>query len=139
MQLGNEGSLRALPLPFDPCGWSRLGSPCALVFFVASIRAAGQCFSWPCRGFPFPAVGSLSIFAIETLLGLHGAELPSWWDSAKRELEIIAKPLGLLHESLLSVRSFLAPCAQKLATTLCPCNTSPAVCHFVLVAACRFL
>ena len=24
--------------------------------------------------------GSLSIFAIETLLALHGAELPSWWD-----------------------------------------------------------
>ena len=49
-------------------------------FFVASIRAAGQCFSWPRRGFPLPAVGSLSIFAIETLLALHGAELPSWWD-----------------------------------------------------------
>ena len=54
--------------------------PPALVFFVASIRAAGQCFSWPRRGFPLPAVGSLSIFAIETLLASHGAELPSWWD-----------------------------------------------------------
>ena len=52
-------------------------APPALVFFVASIRAAGQCF---CRGFPLVAVGSLSIFAIETLLALHGAELPSWWD-----------------------------------------------------------
>ena len=54
--------------------------PPTLVFFVASIRAAGQCFSWPRRGFPLPAVGSLSIFAIETLLALCGAELPSWWD-----------------------------------------------------------
>ena len=27
----------------------------------------------------FRLVGSLSIFAIETLLALHGAELPSWW------------------------------------------------------------
>ena len=25
-------------------------------FFVASIRAAGQCFSWPRRGFPLPAI-----------------------------------------------------------------------------------
>ena len=54
--------------------------PPALVFFVASTRAAGQCFSWPRRGLPRPAVDSLSIFAIETLLALHGAELPSWWD-----------------------------------------------------------
>ena len=43
------------------------GGP-ALVFFAASIRAAGQCFLWPRRGFPLVAVGSLSIFAIETLL-----------------------------------------------------------------------
>ena len=60
-------------------------------------------------------------------------------NSAKRELEIIAKPLRLLHESLLSGRSFLTRCAQKLATTLCPCSLSPAVCQFVLVAARRFL
>ena len=51
---------------------------------------------------------SLSIFAVETLLALRGAELPSWRGvAAKRELEIIAKPLGLLHETLLSGRSFL--------------------------------
>ena len=60
-------------------------------------------------------------------------------NSAKRELEIIAKLLRLLHESLLSGRSFLTPCAQKLATTLWPCSLSPAVCQFVLVAARRFL
>ena len=59
-------------------------------------------------------------------------------NSAKRELEIIAQPLRLLHESLLSGRSFLTFCAQKLATTLCPCSLSPA-CQFVLVAARRFL
>ena len=49
-------------------------APPALVFFVGC-RAM---FLWP--RFPVPAVGSLSIFAIETLLALHGAELPSWWD-----------------------------------------------------------
>ena len=59
-------------------------------------------------------------------------------NSAKRELEIIAKPLGLLHEALLSGRSFLAPCAQQLAATLCPCNISLAACQFVLFAARRF-
>ena len=63
----------------------------------------------------------------------------TYCNSAKRELDIIAKPLRLLHESLLSGRSFLTPCAQKLATTLCPCSLSPAVCQFVLVAARRFL
>ena len=60
--------------------------PRALVF-LALIRAAGQCFSWPRRGFHlkkaaavhFRLVGSLSILAIETLLALRGAELPSWW------------------------------------------------------------
>ena len=44
-------------------------------------------------------------------------------NSAKRELEIIAKPLRVLREALLSGRSFLAPCAQKLATTLCALAT----------------
>ena len=64
----------------------------------------------------FRLVGSLSIFAIETLLASRGAELPSWWGAlqlSRREREIIAKPLKLLHEALLSGRSFLAPCAQK--------------------------
>ena len=82
------------------------------------------------------------IFAIETLLACTALNFQAGGtccNSAKRELEIIAKPLRLLHESLLSGRSFLAPCAQKLATTLCPCSLSPAVCQFVLVAARRFL
>ena len=86
----HEGRLGALPLPLGPCGRSRLGSSRARLFFLALMRAAGQCFSWPRRGFPLPAIkkaaavhfrlaGSLSILAIETLLALHGAELPSWW------------------------------------------------------------
>ena len=50
----------------------------------------------------------LSTFAVETLLALSGAELPSWRGvAAKRKLEIIAKPLGLLHEALLNGRNFL--------------------------------
>ena len=77
-------------------------APPALVFFVASIRAAGQCFC-----------GRAVVF--------------HFWR------------LRLLHESLLSGRSFLTPCTQKLATTLCPSSLSPAVCQFVLVAARRFL
>ena len=53
-------------------------------------------------------IRSLSTFAVETLLALRGAELPSWRGvAAKHELEIIAKPLGLLHEALLSGHSFL--------------------------------
>ena len=88
-------------------------------------------------------LGSLSTFAVETLLALHGAELPSagggCCNPAKRELEIIAEPLGLLHEALLSGSNFLAPCAQKLAATLCPCNMLLAACPFVLIAARRFL
>ena len=65
-------------------------------------------------------IRSLSTFPVETLLALR--------TSAKHELDIIAKPWGLLHEALLSGRSLLAPCAQKLAATLCPCN--------ILLAAC---
>ena len=71
-------------------------------------------------------IRSLGTFAVETLLALR-----SWWGrctSAKHELDIIAKPWELLHEALLSGRSLLAPCAQKLAATLCPCN--------ILLAAC---
>ena len=74
---------------------------------------------------PFRLVGSLSIFAIETLLTLRGAELRSWWGrctSAKHELGIIAKPWGLLHEALLSSpRNYSLPL------------------QFVLFAARRFL
>ena len=75
-------------------------------------------------------IRSLSTFAVETLLALRGAELRSWGRcaSAKHELDIIAKPWGLLHKALLSGRSLLAPCAQKLAANLCPCN--------ILLAAC---
>ena len=116
-------------------------APPALVSFVASIRAAGQCFC-----------GRAVVFHFRRLARAFSRSKRSWLctaqnfqaggtccNSAKRELEIIAKPLRLLHESLLSGRSFLTPCAQKLATTLCPSSLSPAVCQFVLVAARRFL
>ena len=99
-----------------------------------SFPPARACFSWPRRCFGLPQrfscravvfhfrqsrrrgslssslhlIRSLSTFAVETLLALRGAELPSWRGvAAKRELKIIAKPLGLLHEALLSGRSFL--------------------------------
>ena len=107
-----------------PSGRASAGGPglvssCERVFFVAP--SLPQRFSWPRRGFPLPAIKkarsfssslrlirSLSIFTVETLLALRGAERPSWRGvAAKRELEIIAKPLGLLHEALLSGRSFL--------------------------------
>ena len=73
-------------------------------------------------------IRSLSTFPVETLLALRGAEHCT---SAKHELDIIAKPWGLLHEALLSGRSLLAPCAQKLAATLSRslladfCSSSP--------------
>ena len=108
----------------------------AVVFHFRQSRKRGT-FSSSLR-----LIRSLSTFAVETLLALRGAELPTCGpccNSAKRELEIIAKPLGLLHEALLSGRSFLAPCAQKLAAALCPCNVLLAACQFVLFAARRFL
>ena len=94
-------------------------------------RAAGQCFSWP-RGF---SRSKRSWLCAAQNFQAGG----TCCNSAQRELEIIAKPLRLLRESLLSGRSFLAACAQKLATTPCPCSLSPAICQFVLVAARRFL
>ena len=113
------------------------GGP-ALVFFAASIRAAGQCFC----GRAVAGGGRLSEhFRDRNALGCTAQNFQAGGtccNSAKRELEIIAKPLRLLREPLLSGRSFLTPCAQKLATTLCPCSLSPA-CQFVLVAARRFL
>ena len=133
----NEGSLGALPLPLASCGWPRLGSSGACFFRGLDPGCRAMCFA----AAPWFST-SLSIFAIETLLACTALNFQAGGtccNSAKRELEIIAKPLRLLHESLLSGRSFLAPCAQKLATTLCPCSLSPAVCQFVLVAARRFL
>ena len=102
-------------------------------------------FSWPRSGLPgnvFVAApwfstsgGRLSEhFRDRNALGF--VRTAQNFQAAKRE--IIAEPLRLLHESLLSGCSFLTPCAQKLATTLCPCSLSPAVCQFVLVAARRF-
>ena len=52
-----------------------------------------QRFSWLRRGFPLPAIKK--------------ARQPFVIRERQRELEIIAKPLGLLHEALLSGRSFL--------------------------------
>ena len=135
LQQPHEGSLGALPLPLGPCGWSRacffrgLDPGCRAMFFVAA--------PWFSTG-----GGRLSEhFRDRNALGCTAQNFQAGGtccNSAKRELEIIAKPLRLLREPLLSGRSFLTPCAQKLATTLCPCSLSPA-CQFVLVAARRFL
>ena len=92
--------------------------PSARACFSWPPRCVGlpQRFSWPRCGFPLPAIKKArQPFVIITLdplsehfRGLRGAELPSWRGvAAKRELEIIAKPLGLLHDALLSGRSFL--------------------------------
>ena len=65
----------------------------AVVFHFRQSRRRGSLSS------SLRLIRSLSTFAVETLLALRGAELPSWRGvAAKRELEIIAKPLGLLHE-----------------------------------------
>ena len=121
-----EQSLGALPLPLGPCGWSRLGSSRARLFFL-----------WPRSGLPGNVFrGRAVVFHHRrSALSAFSRSKRSWLcatqnfqaggtccNSAKRELEMIAEPLGLLHEALLSGRSFLAPCAQKLAATLCPCN-----------------
>ena len=74
-------------------------------------------------------IRSLSTFAIETLLALRGAELRSWRGccaSAKHELDIIAKPWGLLHEALLSGRSFLAHRNSQLLSALATYCLPPA-------------
>ena len=97
----------------------------AVVFHFRQSRRLGSLSS------SLRLIRSLSTFAVETLLALRGAELPSWRGvAAKRELEIIAKPLGLLHEVLLSGRSFLR--AETRSYSL-------AACQFVLFAARRFL
>ena len=103
-----------------PSGGASAGGPglvssSARVFFVAPslFRAAGNFHFRQSRtrgslSSSLRLIRSLSTFAVETLLALRGAELPSWRGvAAKRELEIIAKPLGLLDEALLSGRSFL--------------------------------
>ena len=74
----------------------------AVVFHFRQSRRRGSLSS------SLRLIRSLRAFAVETLLALRGAELPSWRSvAAKRELEIIAKPFGLLREALLSGRSFL--------------------------------
>ena len=97
---------RVVPGSFPPAracfSWPRRFSWRAVVFHFRQSRRRGSLSS------SLRLIRSLSTFAVETLLALRGAELPSWRGvAAKRELEIIAKPLGLLHEALLSGRSFL--------------------------------
>ena len=85
-------------------------------------------------------IRSLSTFAVEPLLALRGAELPSWRGvAAKRELEIIAKPLALLHEALLSGRSFLRTETRSYSLSALATYCLPPACQFVLFAARRFL
>ena len=62
----------------------------AMVFHFRQSRRRGSLSS------SLRLIRSLSTFAVETLLALR-----------ERERKIIAKPLGLLHEALLSGRSFL--------------------------------
>ena len=116
--------------------------PFARACFSWPRRCSGlpQRFSWPRRGFPLPAIKkarssslrlirSLSTFAVETLLALRGAELPTCGpccNSAKRELEIIAKPLGLLHEALLSVSWLLVHRNLQLLSALATYYLPPA-------------
>ena len=79
-------------------GWSRARFLLSARVFRGPVVVSG------CRNFHFRQSrrgGSLSS-------SLRSAELLSWRGvAAKRELEIIAKPLGLLREALLSGRSFL--------------------------------
>ena len=117
---------RAPPQLLWPSGRASAGGPglvssCERVFrgpIVASgcrnvFRGAAPWFSTSGRrrgslSSSLRLIRSLSTFAVETLLALRGAQLPSWRGvAAKRELEIIAKPLGLLHEALLGGRNFL--------------------------------
>ena len=86
-----------------------------------SFPPARACFSWPRRCFglpqlPLPAIKNRSSLSSSLRLirsPRHALGFAQRRTSklagvaAKRELEIIAKPLGLLHEALLSGRSFL--------------------------------
>ena len=141
----HEGSLD--PLPLGPCGWPRLGTFRARLLFSWPSGLPGNVFRGRAAVFHFRqstkcggrslSLGRLSEhFRDRNALGFARRRTSKLVGRAATQLN---KPLRLLHESLLSGRSFLAPCAQKLATTLCPCNISPAVRQFVLVAARRFL
>ena len=73
-------------------------------------RAAATFFSWPRRGFPLPAIKKgRQPFVIVTLdpLSEHFRGRNALGFARRRTSEFIAKPLGLLHEALLSGRSFL--------------------------------
>ena len=104
-------------------GWFPPASAC----FSWRRRCFGppQRFSWQRRCFP-KARQPFVMITLDPLsehfrgLALRGAELPSWRGvAAKRELELIAKPLGLLMKRF---SADVVSCAQKLAATLCPCN-----------------
>ena len=91
-------------VPVVVSGYRNVFRGSAVVFHFRQSRRRGSLSS------SLRLIRSLGTFAVETLLALRGAELPTCGpccNSAKREIEIIAKPLGLLHEALLSGRSFL--------------------------------
>ena len=149
----HEGSLRALPLPLGPCGWSRLGSSRACFF---------RGLNPGCRAMLFVAApwfsnsgGRLSEhFRDRNALGFARRRTSKLVGRAatqlnERELEIIAKPLRLLHESLLSGRSFLAlraetrnyslplqPIACRLSIRLGRCSPTFAICHLLRWSLC---
>ena len=88
-------------------------------------------------------IRSLSTFAVETLLALRGAELRWRGVAAKRELEIIAKPLGLLHEARsflrTETRSYSLPLqriACRLLICLVRCSPIFAVRHLLCRSRC---
>ena len=105
----------------------------AVVFHFRQSRRRGSLSS------SLRLIRSLRAFAVETLLALRGAELPSWRGvAAKRELEIIAKPLGLLREGA-ETRSYSLP-LQRIACRLpiCLVRRSPifAVRHLLRRSRC---
>ena len=81
-------------------------------------------------------IRSLSTFAVKTLLAL-----PQNFQ-AGGALQLNANSKSSPSRWGCFMKRFSADvvsCAQKLATTLCPCSLSPAVCQFVLFAARRLL
>ena len=144
------------PLLLRPSGRASASGPglvssCARVLFVAPslFRAAATFFvaaPWfstsgnqeGSLSSSLRLIRSLSTFAVETLLALRGAELPTCGPCCNSA--IIARPLGL-HEALLSVSwplahrnsqllSALATCCLPLANLSCSlladfCSSSP--------------
>ena len=153
-QAGGQPPGGALLLPLGPCGWSRLGSSRACFFrgldpgCRAMFLVAAPCFSNSggrlAEHFRHRNALGFARRRTSKLVGRAATQL------IKRELEIIAKPLRLLHESLLSGRSFLAPLraetrnyslllqpiACRLSIRLGRCSPIFAICHLLRWSLC---